>query len=64
MEPFNRLITGNTFDFISIDGPYGDATGQIPFSRVDLIPHLPGCLAKSFCIVIDDFQRQGEKNTK
>lgn len=45
-----------------LDGPYGvdDVAG---YSRVDLLPYMPDCLEKDFCIVLDDYNRNGEKNT-
>ncbi|MBR1729657.1 MAG: hypothetical protein IJ728_09065 [Selenomonadaceae bacterium] len=58
------MVAERKFDFISIDGPYGfDVSGTIPCARIDILPYLPSCLNESFCIVIDDFERQGEQNT-
>lgn len=47
------------FDFICIDGPYGSDD----ISRVDIVKILPQCLRESFVIALDDYHRQGEKNT-
>ena len=56
---FKNIVDGNKYDFISIDGPFGSS----PFSRIDILNYLPQCLNESFCIVMDDFERIGEKNT-
>lgn len=59
---FAQIVGNQKFDFISLDGPYGtnDING---YSRVDILEILPKCLSEQFCIVIDDFNRAGEKNT-
>lgn len=56
------VLQGKKFDFISLDGPYG-TNDPYGFSRVDILHFIPECLEKSFCIVMDDFERYGEKNT-
>lgn len=48
----------NTFDLISIDGPWGSDG----ISRIDILPYIPQCLKKSWCILVDDYERIGEKN--
>lgn len=58
-DGFRNVVDGQKYDFISIDGPYGSS----PVSRIDILSYLPQCLRKSFCIVIDDFNRVGEQNT-
>ena len=58
---FKSIVDGQKYDFISIDGPYG--FGSHPLARIDILNYLPQCLSKSFCIVIDDFDRVGEQNT-
>lgn len=57
-----EIIQEKKFDFISLDGPYGtdDPNG---FSRIDILNFLPECLNSSFCIILDDYERYGEKNT-
>lgn len=47
------------FDFICVDGPCGSDS----VSRIDIIKLLPQCLEETFVILLDDFNRQGEKNT-
>lgn len=61
-QDFAQMIENRKFDFISLDGPYGtdDVNG---YSRVDILEILPQCLEEQFCIVLDDFNRAGEKNT-
>ncbi len=61
-KDFKELLEGRKFDFISIDGPHGDAYHD-KYSRMDLLDILPGCLEKDFLIVFDDFDRKGEQNT-
>lgn len=56
---FEKVVAGQKFDFISIDGPYGSS----PLSRMNILYYLPQCLNESFCLVIDDFDRIGEQNT-
>ncbi len=59
---FKEALAGRTFDFISIDGPHGDAFHD-KYSRIDLLDILPDCLEKSFIILFDDCDRKGEQNT-
>ncbi len=58
----DEVIKGQKFDFISLDGPYGT---NVPagYSRADILAYLPDCLEENFCIVLDDYERNGEKNT-
>ena len=48
------------YDFIIIDGPYG--FGQYYYSRPQVL-ELVDCLANDFCILFDDYNREGEKHT-
>lgn len=61
-KDLDEVLKGKKFDFISLDGPYG-TDEQYGFSRIDILEFLPGCLNKSFCIIVDDYNRYGEKNT-
>lgn len=55
-----QKITGDDIDFILLDGPIGSDG----FSRVQILDLIPDSLNKDrFCILIDDYQRTGEKNT-
>lgn len=58
---FKETFKGHKFDFISIDAPLG--AKAIVYARVDILDLLPDILADSFIIIIDDFNRKGEKNT-
>ena len=57
---FKQNIPDYKYQFISIDGPYGGGIREI--SRIDILDIIPSNLAKSFCIVIDDYNRDSEKN--
>ena len=58
---FSDAFTEQKFDLISIDGPYGFLSEV--YSRIDVLKLLPGCLADSFIIMVDDYNRQNAKNT-
>lgn len=51
------IVKDKKFSFISIDGPFG-CDGC---SRSDLLPYIPECLADNFVIMLDDYERAGEK---
>lgn len=59
-ENFKEAFSGQKFDFISIDAPFGGEA--VIYARIDILEILPECLERSFIIIIDDFNRQGEKN--
>ena len=59
-KDFYETFRGQKFDFISIDAPLGGEA--IIYARVDILNLLPECLAESFVIVVDDYNRYGEKN--
>ena len=52
-------LKGQKFDMIMIDAPFGSEH----YSRSQILNILPNCLAKSFCIIMDDYNRQGEQET-
>lgn len=52
------VIADDTYDVISIDGPWGSDG----ISRVDILPYIPRCLKRSWCVLVDDYGRAGEKN--
>lgn len=54
-----QKIPNVKYEIILIDGPYG-TDGK--YSRMDILSILPGCLADDFAIIVDDYQRKGEKN--
>lgn len=56
---FVSTFKDKKFDLIIIDAPYGSEG----YSRVDCIGILPECLKESFVIMLDDYDRMGEKRT-
>ncbi len=56
---FKERFQNEQFDLIFIDGPFGSPI----YSRMDIVDILPECLSKSFVLMMDDAERQGEKNT-
>jgi len=59
-QDFEEEFKDKKFDLISIDAPFGGAANI--YARMDLLKLIPGCLKKSFIILLDDFNRKGEKN--
>lgn len=58
---FRKAFKNKKFDFISIDGPFGYMAKV--YSRVDVLKIIPGSLADSFVIFLDDSNRPGEQHT-
>ena len=54
-------IMGKKFDVISIDAPFGGS--RTGYDRRDIIEVVPAILKDSFVIVVDDYNREGEKRT-
>lgn len=52
-------LKGQKFDMIMIDAPFGSAR----YSRSQILNIAPECLAETFCIIMDDFNRNGEQET-
>ena len=53
-------IVGENIDLIILDGPFGSQR----YSRIQILDLIPLSINKeNFCILIDDFQRIGEKDT-
>jgi len=50
---------GGKFDFIFVDGPYGSDN----YSRSQIIHLIKNNIQNSFCIIMDDYNRKGEKET-
>lgn len=59
-DHFEEELAGRKFDLISIDAPFGGDT--LNYSRIDILKILPQCLNDSFVILLDDYNRKGEKN--
>ncbi|MBR6344613.1 MAG: hypothetical protein IKR70_02660 [Lachnospiraceae bacterium] len=53
------IVGNNKYDVISIDAPLG----ATKYARRDILDYIPDILNKSFAIVIDDTEREGEINT-
>ena len=54
-------ITGGDIELILLDGPNGSER----YSRIQILDLIPQSINKdNFCIIIDDFQRIGEKDTE
>jgi len=49
----------NKYNLILVDAPFGSKH----FSRSQVLDLIPEALADDFCIIIDDFNRKGEKET-
>lgn len=58
-QDVETVFAGQTFDFILVDGP----RGQPRFSRPQIISLAERNLADRFCIMVDDTQRRGERET-
>ena len=54
-----EVCKGEKYDLIMVDGPYGSEH----YSRSQLIDLVRDNLAKHFCIILDDYERGGEKET-
>ncbi|MFA5518861.1 MAG: hypothetical protein WDA74_06340 [Spirochaetota bacterium] len=52
-------FVGKQYDFILVDGPFGSER----YSRSQVISLVQNNLKKSFCIIIDDYDRKGEQET-
>jgi len=58
---FEDKFKDQQFDFISIDAPLGSDMKE--YARIDILGLLPKCLAPSFVIMMDDYDRPGEQST-
>ena len=61
-KDFSETITGHKYSIISIDGPIG---WDMPYkcSRRDVLDIIPQSLFDSFIIIMDDYNRRGERDT-
>ncbi len=57
-----KSFEGQKFDLILVDGPFGHATETV-YSRPQIIELVQDNLREDFVIIIDDYDRLGEKNT-
>lgn len=52
------------FDFVFVDGPYGfNDKGNLWYSRTQIIDVARNHLMDSFCIILHDYNREGEQRT-
>ena len=58
-QDIETVFADQRFDFILVDGPYGEER----FSRPQIITLAEHNLANRFCILVDDSQRPGEQET-
>ncbi len=59
-EDLSDVINGMNYDFVLIDGPYGYNS---VYPRMNILDLIPNNLASDFVIILDDAERQGERNT-
>lgn len=57
---FAEKFKGQKFDLISIDAPFGG--NELTYSRMDTLQLLPDCLKEDFVILLDDYNREAERN--
>jgi hypothetical protein len=60
-DKFEATLGNTKYDLIAVDGPYGHQARK--YARVDVMGLIPGCLAASFVMMVDDYNRKGEQNT-
>ncbi|MDR1952805.1 MAG: hypothetical protein LBQ37_04780 [Elusimicrobiota bacterium] len=58
-DKLNDIVKDNKYDLIIVDGPVG---GGQKYPRSNILDLIPQNLAKDFIIIIDDAERQGERN--
>lgn len=56
-KDFGSVVEGKHYSLISIDGPWG---GKY-ISRIDILDYIPQILDDDFVIMLDDYNRYGEK---
>lgn len=57
-KDFDSVVKGKKYALLSIDGPWGSEL----YSRIDILDHIPSILQDDFVIMVDDFERIGERN--
>lgn len=58
-KDFEKLLASQKFSVVSVDAPWGSER----YSRRDIIKCMPGILENNFVIIMDDTNRQGERDT-
>lgn len=67
-KDFEKAVNGEKYDLVIIDGPRGFKRGLngdqlLDYSRTNIWQMIPSNLEDDFIIIIDDYERAGEKNT-
>lgn len=67
-KDIEKVVGDEKYDLIIIDGPRGFISGPdgdrlLDYSRTNIWQLIPSNLANDFIIIIDDYERKGEKNT-
>lgn len=63
-KDIQKKLHGQLFDFIFVDSPFGDNGGKcFKYARSQIIDIARNNLMESFCILIHDTNRIGERNT-
>lgn len=65
-KDIQKKLYGQSFDFIFVDSPFGDKEnggGCYEYSRSQIIDIVRNNLMESFCVLIHDTDRIGERNT-
>lgn len=67
-KDFEKAVNGEKYDLVIIDGPRGFKRGPngdqlLDYSRTNIWQMIPSNLEDDFIIIIDDYERAGEKNT-
>lgn len=67
-KDFEKVVDGKKYDLVIIDGPRGfirgpDGDQLLEYPRTNIWQMIPSNLADDFIIIIDDYERKGEKNT-
>jgi len=60
-KDFHETFKGHKFDFIVVDGPFGNVWGEKSAARIDTLSIVPNCFDDKWIILIDDAERIGEK---
>lgn len=58
-KDLENILQGKRYDLVIVDAPFGAPH----YSRSQVINLVPHFLGKDFCIIIDDYNRSGEKET-
>ncbi len=58
-KDFKARFSDRKYDLICVDSPFGGKAKK--YARIDILKILPDCLEDSFVILVDDYNRAGEK---